>query len=323
MKKLKEVANQDMAYKKQELETTIAAVTDEAHQVRSHKMQLNQHVDKHQAAEVKLEEKTSELLKTHVALHQLEENYYTRTALMQENIAKELRDEISSLQQKLRDKELLVEEDKFLRNKVAEDCGRLIKENALLHSHVLELTKELERVQALSDEKNSKHSTNVMQLTSLKEQETQLEMELSHLKRMMKEEEKKVFTAMEQLQHLEQGKSSVKLNGLSLWNQLAALENCQSNIKLENTQLKREKASLVEHISELKKQIFEKDDEILLMKGHIHRLAQDLNHLKSQLKMERSLHSDSWEEISSIADTMKQVANTMNKRNVNHTSKHF
>ncbi|XP_043545030.1 nucleoporin alm1-like isoform X1 [Chiloscyllium plagiosum] len=327
MKKLKEVANQDMAYKeselkkiKQELETTVVALTDEARQVRLLETQLNQHVEKHLATEAKLEEKTSELLKTQVALHQLEEKYYTSTASIQDNIAQELRDEISSLQQTLRDKVLLMEEDKFLRNKVAEDCGRLTKENALLHSNLLELTKELERVQALRDKKNSKHSTNVIQLTSLKEQERQLEMELSHLKRMMKEEEKKVLTAMEQLQRQEQGKSSGELKGSSLRNQLATLENRQSNIKLENTQLKREKASLVEHISELHKQISEKDDEIFLMKAHIHRLAQDLNCLKSQLKMESSLHSGSWKEISSIADSMKQVANTMNQRNVNTTS---
>ncbi|XP_067832208.1 protein BCAP-like [Heptranchias perlo] len=239
---------------------------------------------------------------------------------MQDHIARELRDEISSLQQKLRDTALLAEEDKFLRNKMAEDCGRLTKENVLLHSQVLELTKELERVQALRDEKNSQHSTSITQLTSLKEHERQFELELAYLKRMMEEEEKKVLNAMEQLHRLEQEKSSAELNGLSLWNQLAALENRHSNIELENTQLKREKASLVDHISELHKQISEKDDEILHMQGHIHTLALDLGSLKSQLKMESSLRSESWKEISSIADTMKQVTSTMNKRNKNPTS---
>uniref|UniRef100_UPI00398F36C2 kinectin-like isoform X3 n=1 Tax=Pristiophorus japonicus TaxID=55135 RepID=UPI00398F36C2 len=274
MKKLKEIANQDMAYKeselvkiKQELERTTVAVKDGGHQVWLLERQLNQHVEKHQAAESQLGEKKLELLKTQVALHQLEEKYYTSTASMQDHIASELRDEISSLQQKLRDRVLLAEEDKFLRNKMAEDCGRLTKENALLHSQVLELNKELER-----------------------------------------------------LHHLEQGKSSAELNRLSLRNQLAALENRHSNIKLENNQLKREKASLVEHISELNKQISEKDDEILHMKGHVHTLAQDLGSLKSQLKMESSLRSESWKEISSIADTMKQVASTINKWNKSPTS---
>ncbi|XP_072323598.1 uncharacterized protein [Scyliorhinus torazame] len=327
MKKLKEIANRDMAYKeselvkiKQALAKTTAAVTDGGRQIWLLERQLNQHVEKHQATEAQLGEKKSELIKTQVALYQLEENYYCSTASIQDHIAKELRDEISSLQQKLRDRVLLAEEDKFLRNKVAEDCGRLTKENALLHSHVLELTKELEKVQALRDEKNFKHSTNVTQLTSLKEQERRHELELAYLKRMMEEEEKKVLNAMEQLHRLEQGKSSVELNGLSLRNQLAVLEKRQSNIQLENTQLKREKANLVEHISELHKQISEKDDEILRMKGHIHTLAQDLSSLKSQLERESSLRSESWKEISSIADTMKQVASTMNKRNVNPTS---
>ncbi|XP_078396382.1 uncharacterized protein LOC144679654 [Cetorhinus maximus] len=327
MKKLKEIANQDMAYKeselvkiKQELEKTNAAVTDGGRQVWFLETQLNQHVEKHQATEAKLGEKKSELIKTQVALHQLEEKYYTSTTSIQDHIAKELRDEISSLQQKLRDRVLLAKEDKILRNKMAEDCGCLTKENALLHSHVLELTKALEKVQALRDEKNSKHSTNVTQLTYLKEQERQLELELAHLKRMKEEEGKKVLNAMEQLHCLNQGKSSIELNGLSLRNQLAVLEKRQSNITLENTQLKREKANLVEHISELHKQISEKDDEILRMKGYIHTLAQDLGSLKSQLKMESSLRSESWKEISCIADTMKQVANTMNKRNANPTS---
>uniref|UniRef100_UPI00398E3C0E cilia- and flagella-associated protein 58-like isoform X1 n=2 Tax=Pristiophorus japonicus TaxID=55135 RepID=UPI00398E3C0E len=327
MKKLKEIANQDMAYKeselvkiKQELERTTVAVKDGGHQVWLLERQLNQHVEKHQAAESQLGEKKLELLKTQVALHQLEEKYYTSTASMQDHIASELRDEISSLQQKLRDRVLLAEEDKFLRNKMAEDCGRLTKENALLHSQVLELNKELERVQALRDEKNSQHSTSVTQLTSLKEQERQFELELAYLKGVMEEEENKVLNAMEQLHHLEQGKSSAELNRLSLRNQLAALENRHSNIKLENNQLKREKASLVEHISELNKQISEKDDEILHMKGHVHTLAQDLGSLKSQLKMESSLRSESWKEISSIADTMKQVASTINKWNKSPTS---
>ncbi|XP_038665608.1 putative ciliary rootlet coiled-coil protein 2 isoform X2 [Scyliorhinus canicula] len=324
MKKLKEIANRDMADKesevvkiKQALEKTTAAGTDRGRQVW---LLETQHIEKHQATEAQLGEKKSELIKTQVALHQLEENYYCSTASIQDHIAKELRDEISSLQQKLRDRVLLAEEDKFLRNKVAEDCGRLTKENALLHSQVLELTKELEKVQAFRDEKNFKHSTNVTQLTSLKEQERHHELELAYLKKMMEEEEKKVLNAMEQLHCLEQGKSSVELKGLSLRSQLAVLEKRQTNIQLVNTHLKGEKDNLVEHISELHKQISEKDDEILRMKGHVHTLAQDLSSLKSQLKRESSLRSESWKEISSIADTMKQVASTMNKRNVNPTS---
>ncbi|XP_051878578.1 polyamine-modulated factor 1-binding protein 1-like [Pristis pectinata] len=327
MKKVKEIANQDIAYKeselvkiKQELERTTAAAKDGIRQVWLLETQLNQHVEKHQAAEVQLGEKKLELLKAQVALHQCEEKYYTSTVSMQDHVATELRNEISSLQQKLREQEVLAEEDKFLRSKEADDCSRLTKENAVLHSQVVELTQDLERAQAAIDEKNSQHSNSITQLTSLKENERWLELELAFLKRVIEEEEKKVVNAMEQLQHLEQGKSSVELNRQSLQNQLATLEKQHSSIKLENSHLKREKNNLVEHISELHKQISEKDVEILRMKGYIHTLAQDLGSLKSQLKMESSLRSESCKEISSIADTMKQVANTMNRRNNENTT---
>ncbi|XP_032875123.1 centrosomal protein of 55 kDa-like isoform X2 [Amblyraja radiata] len=317
IKKLKEIANQDITYKeselvniKQELERTTAQANDEIHQVYLLETQLNQHVEKHQATEVQLGEKKLELFNAQVALRQCEEKFYTSTVSMQDHIARELRNEINSLQQKLRDQEVLAEEDTFLRNKEADDCCRLIKENSILHS----------QAQAARDQKNSQRSNSIAQLTSLKENERQLELELVYLKRVIEEEEKKAVNALKQLQHLEQGKSSVELNRQSLQNQLITLDKHLSSIKLENSQLKTEKTSLVEYISELHKQNSEKDVEILRMKGYIHTLAQDLGSLKSQLKAESSLRSESCKEISCIADTMKQVANTMTRRNNRNTT---
>ncbi|XP_078254857.1 uncharacterized protein LOC144593226 isoform X2 [Rhinoraja longicauda] len=327
MKKLKEIANQDITYKKselmnikQELERTTTQAKDGKHQVYLLETQLNQHVEKHQATEVQLGEKKLELFKAQVALRQCEDRFYTSTVSMQDHIARELRNEINSLQQKLRDQEVLAEEDTFLRNKEADDYCHLIKENAVLHSQVMELTQDVERAQAAGDEKNCQHSNSIAQLTSLKENERQLELELAYLKSVIEEEEKKAVNALKQLQHLEQGKSSVELNRQSLQNQLATLDRHHSGIKLENSQFKTEKTSLVEYISELHKQNSEKDVEILRMKGYIHTLAQDLGSLKSQLKVESSLRSESCKEISSIADTMKQVANTMTRRNNRNTT---
>ncbi|XP_055490531.1 unconventional myosin-XVIIIa-like isoform X3 [Leucoraja erinacea] len=271
IKKLKEIANQDITYKeselvniKQELERTTAQANDEIHQVYLLETQLNQHVEKHQATEVQLGEKKLELFNAQVALRQCEEKFYTSTVSMQDHIARELRNEINSLQQKLRDQEVLAEEDTFLRNKEADDCCRLIKENAILHSQVMELTQDVESAQAARDEKNSQRSNSIAQLTSLKENERQLELELVYLKRVIEEEEKKAVNAL--------------------------------------------------------KQNSEKDVEILRMKGYIHTLAQDLGSLRSQLKAESSLRSESCKEISCIADTMKQVANTMTRRNNRNTT---
>jgi hypothetical protein len=41
------------------------------------------------------------------------------------------------------------EQDRYLRNKLSEDSGGLIKENALLNQQVAELQKQLERVMCI------------------------------------------------------------------------------------------------------------------------------------------------------------------------------
>ncbi|XP_069777245.1 interaptin-like [Narcine bancroftii] len=282
MKKLKEIAKQDIVYKrsevvkiKKELEKINAAAKDGIHQVWLLEKQLNQHVEKHQAAEVQLREKKLELLEAQAALHQFEDKCSASTAFMQDQIARKMRNEINSLQQKLREQEALSEEDTFLRNKGADDCSCLTKENAVLHCKVMELREDVERAQVAKDERNSQLANSITQLSSRKENGRHLELELAYLKRVMKEEEKKVVNTVEQLQHLEQEKNSVELNRHLLQNQLTTLEKQHSDIKLENSQFKRERNSLVEHIAELHKQISEKDVEILQMKGFIHTLTQD------------------------------------------------
>nr|XP_014344827.1 PREDICTED: protein CROWDED NUCLEI 3-like [Latimeria chalumnae] len=321
LKKLKEISNQDINHKEselmkitQELENTGTAVKDREHHVTLLETRLHQQVELHQAAERQLTDKRSEFLKAQSSLHQLEEKYYTSTASMQDKIAKELKEEIQKLRQQLRDKEMSAEEDKFLRNKMGEDCGRLTKENALLHSQVLEFTKQLERERLLRDEKNSRHSSSISQLASLKEQERLLEIELGQLKRMVEEEKQKVLGAMDQLHHLEQGKSSADLNSLSIRSHLKDLERRYSTVQLENSQLCSKKVNLVEHISQLHTQISDKEDEIHRMKGHIHILSADVKSLRSHMEADSSLQSLRWQEFSSIASNMQQIASAMGKR---------
>lgn len=55
------------------------------------------------------------------------------------------------------------------------------------------------QAQAARDEKNSQRSNSIAQLTSLKENERQLELELVYLKRVIEEEEKKAVNALKQV----------------------------------------------------------------------------------------------------------------------------
>ena len=46
----------------------------------------------------------------------------------------------------MKEAEMASEQDRYLRNKLSDDSGHLVKENALLNQQVIELTKQNERV---------------------------------------------------------------------------------------------------------------------------------------------------------------------------------
>ena len=55
-------------------------------------------------------------------------------------------DEVRFLRQKLKEMEMSVDKDRYLRDKINEDSSHLVKENAMLSQKVAELEKQLERV---------------------------------------------------------------------------------------------------------------------------------------------------------------------------------
>uniref|UniRef100_H3BF41 Uncharacterized protein n=1 Tax=Latimeria chalumnae TaxID=7897 RepID=H3BF41_LATCH len=108
--------------------------------------QLDQRSEQQKAVEMQLAEKQLEILKVQSSLHDMEEKFYSSTAAIQDQITRELRDEVRLLHQQLREKDLMAEQDRFLRSKMADDSASLTKENILLHSQGLELNKQLDRV---------------------------------------------------------------------------------------------------------------------------------------------------------------------------------
>ncbi|EMP42304.1 hypothetical protein UY3_00466 [Chelonia mydas] len=112
-------------------------------------------------------------------------------------------EEAEKLRQQLKEKELSADEDKYLRNKMAEDCGYLTKENGLLQSQVLEATRQLDREKQLREDESTCHTRRISELACEKEKERQLEMELTYLKRLLQDERQKALTAQEQISEKE------------------------------------------------------------------------------------------------------------------------
>ncbi|KAM9165673.1 uncharacterized protein ACDP82_002585 isoform 2-T2 [Pangshura tecta] len=314
LKKLAEIVVQDISHKEaellevqQELQRAMNSTKENEHNCHHLENELHQQIHHHQDMEAKLVENRSECVRVQALLHQLEEKYLTSSQSMQQHIAKELREEAEKLRQQLKEKELSADEDKYLRNKMAEDCGYLTKENGFLQSQVLEAAKQLDRERQLREEEST-CCTRISELACEKEKERQLEMELTYVKRLLQDERQKALTAQKKVLHLQQERKSVTLNGQSLQSQLKDLERRWSRAQLENSKVQTEKTHLVEHISQLHKQISEKEDEIRRMHGHVNTMSYDLTTLKSQVETEHSLQRERWKEFSNILTAYKSPA---------------
>ncbi|XP_038655660.1 early endosome antigen 1-like isoform X4 [Scyliorhinus canicula] len=162
LKRMKEIMDTEFSHKemeflqsKQELERQLANLKSNEHKVTIIKQQIEQRSEQEKMIETQLGENSLELLKVQSAHHEMEEKYYSMTATMQNKITHDFRDEIRQLHQQLREKEVMREQDRFLRSKMADDCAAINKENVMLHSQTLELNKQLERILLLEQGKTS------------------------------------------------------------------------------------------------------------------------------------------------------------------------
>ncbi|XP_075069801.1 uncharacterized protein LOC142159103 [Mixophyes fleayi] len=314
LKKLADVSTQDLTHKEEEQKSILPELHSTIHSIKGKdrdllllQKQLQAQVKQHEAVEAHLSEKRSECLTLQAAIHQLEEQYVATTQSVQERIATELRKEAEKLREQLKEKQLAGDEDKYLRNKLTEDSGRLTRENGQLQSRVLEATKQLEQEQQLRENESLNRAKRISELTSGKENERHLEVTLSHWRRLVQDEKEKVVSAQEQVLQLQQGRKSVEITGSSLHKQLTDLQSKHSKVQQENSLLHREKNHLVEHISQLHTQIAEKSDEIRRMQGHVDSLCYDMDSLKLRRDLDDSSEKGTWQRLSDITHNVHKL----------------
>ncbi|XP_060098934.1 protein Hook homolog 2-like [Heteronotia binoei] len=191
LKKLAALSTQDVLYKERELlniqrelEQTVNTTKEKEHNIHLLETQLQQQIQKLQDMEGKLTESRLECLQLQELLQQLEEKYLTGGQSTQQHIVQELREEAEKLRQMLKERELSADEDKYLHNKMAEDCGHLIGKNALLRTQMLEATRLLSKVMSLwqgkESEGQSQHSLQ-SQLRDLERRHSSIQLENSKL----------------------------------------------------------------------------------------------------------------------------------------------
>lgn len=315
LKKLADVSVQDLAHKEEEqkrilhqLHSTIHSVKERDRDLRLLQTQLQEQTKQQEAVEAQLAEKRSECQSFQAAVHQLEEQYLTTAQSVQDRIVSELRKEAEKLRTQLKERQLTADEDRYMRNKMMEDCARLTKENGHLQSRVLEATKHLEEERHLREQESLNRTKRISEITSAKENERHLELTLSHWRRLVHDEKEKVAAAQGQVLQLQRGRKSVEMTGSSLHKQLTDLQNKHSKVQQENSLLRVEKNHLVEHISQLHKQIAEKNDEIRRMQGHVDSLCCYMDSLKLRRDLDDSSDKEAWQQLSGISHNVQKLA---------------
>ncbi|XP_070604072.1 myosin heavy chain, clone 203-like [Erythrolamprus reginae] len=292
LKKMVEHSTQDISHKEAELlkiqremQETVNSVKEKEHAVCLLESKCQQEIRQCQDMEKNLSELRSQCTRLQGLLYRLEEKLSMSSQSPQETLIKELSEEAEKLRQILKENELSGDEDKYLLNKMAEDCGHLTKENSLLHAQIQKVTRDLNQEKQLREKETSSYSRRVSELTSGREKTSQLKRKLSHLKTLLQSLRQKVLKAQEQLLHLQERKSTDHKRQ-HLHRQLIDLENQHIKVQLENSKLRTEKNHWVERISQIHKQIAENQNEISLLHSHVYSLSCDLNNLKSEVNMD-------------------------------------
>ncbi|KAJ8020471.1 hypothetical protein HOLleu_40070 [Holothuria leucospilota] len=301
---------------KHELDKGSSSLSSAEHQIQMLQAQLDQKTEQLRSTQLALEEKRTDLIKTQSALQEMEDKYFSSTASVQDAAVADLRLEIQNLQRKLKETEMAAEHDRYMKSKMSDDVNGLVKENALFSSQVLELQKQLERERNLRESRDSRHSSNITELVSIKDKEKHLHLELNQTKEELKTERERVAQLMQALTKQEQRSTHLSLEHNTTKSKVAEMEARLSSVENENTQLRRDKMLLVDHVSELQKQVGQKEQETLRYQSHIRTLEGNLEDEKKRSHLETTMQTQKWSEFEKMAESMKNLSRSMTARSI-------
>ncbi|XP_030412084.1 golgin subfamily A member 6-like protein 1 [Gopherus evgoodei] len=301
----------ELLHVRQELEQQQTSLSNCEEKILVIQSKLKQRSDQRTAIELQLSEKRKELTKVRFAVHEMEDKIFKKTAMMQDQITHDIRSEISFLHQQLREKELLAEQDRFLRSKMMDDYASLTTENAVLRSQLLELNKQLNIERALREESYISQSSSFTQLLKVKDQEEHLKNEIKMHQELLQQEKKNLQELTEKIHILEQGSPSLDLNVATIFSRIAEMKGMLDKEEQDNIELQRDKALLVDLVSSLQNQLVGRDNELSQTSTKMLQLDQDISALKTKHVLRQSLQSEKWQEISKMASSMRKLTKSM------------
>ncbi|XP_019375562.1 PREDICTED: kinesin-like protein KIF15 isoform X1 [Gavialis gangeticus] len=308
----------EILHAKQELEQQETNLSNSEQKVLAIQSKLKQRSEQQKAVEVRLSEKRMELLKLQTAVREMEDKIFKKTAVIQDQITCNIRGEISFLHQQVRERELLAEQDRFLRNKMMGDYASLTKENTMLRSQLLELKKQLDIERALREESYTSHSSSITQLLTMKEHEEDLQHKIKRHQELLMQEKNNFQDLMKKIRILEKERTSLDLSIATMNSRTAELKGMLAKEEQDNIELQRDKALLIDLVSNLQNQftfsslqLVGRDSKLSQASNMMLELDENISALKRKHELHQSLQSEKWQEISKMASSMRKLTKSM------------
>ncbi|KAL4227958.1 hypothetical protein ACF0H5_013396 [Mactra antiquata] len=294
-----------------ELDKSATALKNAETKIVTLKSQLEQRIEQHKMTQINLDEKRSELLSVETQLKSTEEKYYNSTVNLQDKVVGDLREEIRDLRHKLKEAELTAEQERHLRSKMSDDSSSIVRENATLNSHVVEITKQLEREKNLRDEIESRHQADIGNMVKGKEREKELRFELEYLKEQLNKDNDRIKQYQEQVTFKESVTTQQELQLNTARSRVTELSNMHEHLEKENTQLKKDKSLLVDHVAEVQQKLEHKNEEVVNLRSQVISLEQRVDELEQLNSLQSTSQSQKWGEFEKLAESMRTLSHTM------------
>jgi len=295
LKKMKEIADTDIARKDSEIvglsQQHQQALQDARHQRHQNSLlqsQLSQKTSQHNQTSVLLDEKRQELLQKQSEMHLLEEKHNRGILAVQDKIVRDLKNEIESLRDELRQSEFKSSQHRIGKEKMTENLQRIANENISLQTQLLDLSRKIDHETLLKNERELQALNNSSQITRLRNQEEILSLESKKYQELLENERQKFIDLESKLMQAEEALSSNNLMNERSKGLFSQSEERILQLDEENATLRRDKILLTEHISKLQKQLTTKEKEVLQMEKHLQLLQSDVSALKTQVDFSKS-----------------------------------
>lgn len=296
---------------KNELDKSAMALKNAETKIITLKNQFEQRIEQHKMTQINLDEKRSELLSVETELKSMQEKYYNSTITLQDKVTSDLREEIQTLRQKLKEAELVSEQERHLRTKISDDGSTVVRENAVLNQQVIELSKQLEREKNLRDEMEARHSGDISEMVQVKEKEKEMKFELNYIQEQLRKEQDKVKKFQEQASFKDSVTTQQELQLNTARSRVTELTGMHEMTERENNQLRKDKALLVDHVADLQKKLEGKNEEVINHRSQIISLEDRVRELEQLQSLEVTSQTAKWSEFERLAESMRTLSHTM------------